>query len=156
MVILFVFEIKLLNNTRKTLLWPFYVIILVVKFWFVIAGLSRWMEERHVTPTQPSVISQKHRSQKVQHYFSQAPVRALKSITGVGSLRACQRSNWTSDFFPSFLFLLVIKRVCSMLWVLPEYETWLIKRRTGRIILQNKETNISQQPVDWLLHSLED
>lgn len=109
-----------------------------------------------MTPAQPSVISQKHRSQKVQHYFSQAPVRALKSITGFGSLRACQRSNWTSDFFCHFFFLLVIKRVCAMLLVLPEYETWLIKRRTGRIILQNKETNISQQPVDWLLHSLED
>lgn len=38
-----------------------------------------------------------------------------------------------------------------MLWVLPEYETWLIKRRTGRITLQNKETNISQQP-DYYTH----
>lgn len=43
-----------------------------------------------------------------------------------------------------------------MLWVLPDYETWLIKRRTGQMILQNKETNIPQQPVDRLLHSLED
>lgn len=55
-VILFVFEIKLLNNTRKTLLWPFYLIILVVKFWFVIAGLSRWMEERHVAWRRLSVL----------------------------------------------------------------------------------------------------